>query len=483
MIIANVAAALPGERDLRLVDITIKEGKIAAIKEAKGLKAADRSNTDPALGTDEEILDAKGLLAFPGAIDPHVHFDEPGFTHREDFLHGSAEAARGGVTTVIDMPCTSLPPVTSPQALEEKLSIVKDRALIDFAFYGGINGKMKPEDIAGVVESLAPRVVGFKSYFISGMDSFPAVDEAQFTAAAKACTKAGRPLLLHAEDPDVVATATKERADIRGSQPHQWIDYYASRPMDAEVAAVLKALKLAGQYAKNIHIVHVGTAKAAIAVSERDGTCETCPHYLAFDESDFARFGATLKTAPPVKSPEQKALLWHLLAEGKIGFVASDHAGAPEYEKYTDDPLTAYGGIPGTGTLFPYLLSEGFFAKRLTLDRFLEATSGGAARRYGLWQAKGSLVPGKDADFVLVDPEHTTRLLPSTMMSKNSITPFAGMVLSGRIEGTFVRGTPVYASVRLAAAIGPQGHPILSNEAGMILAQPGFGKFLTWGYR
>jgi len=482
MIIANVAAALPGERDFRRVDIIVREGKIAAIREAKDLNAHGRS-TDPSQDASEEILDARALLAFPGAIDPHVHFDEPGFTHREDFLHGSAEAARGGVTTVIDMPCTSLPPVTSPQALEEKLSIVRDRALIDFAFYGGITGNMKPEDIPGVVEALASRVVGVKSYFISGMETFPAVDEAQFAAAVQACAKAGRPLLLHAEDPDVVAAATKERASRRGSQPPQWIDYYASRPMDAEIAAVLKALKLAGQYAKSVHIVHVGTAKAAIAVSERGATCETCPHYLAFDESDFTRFGAALKTAPPVKSPEQKALLWHLLAEGKIGFVSSDHAGAPEYEKYTDDPLTAYGGIPGTGTLFSYLLSEGLFAKRLTLDRFLEATSGGAARRYGLWQAKGSLLPSKDADIVLVDPEHTSRVVPSTMMSKSTITPFAGMVLSGRIEGTFVRGTPVYASVRLAAALGSQGRATLSNEAGMILVQPGFGKFLTWGYR
>jgi allantoinase len=482
MIIANAAAALPGERDFRLVDIFMKGGKIAAIKEAGTRVDPGGHSVDPSLSADEEILNAKGLLAFPGAIDPHVHFDEPGFTHREDFTHGSAEAARGGVTTVIDMPCTSIPPVTSPRALEEKLSIIKEKALVDFAFYGGINGHMIPEDISGVIESLAPRVVGFKAYFISGMDTFPAVDDSQFAAAAQACAREGRPLLLHAEDPDVIAEAIKERASIRGSQKHQWIDYYASRPMDAEVAAVLKALKLAGQYAKNIHIVHVGTAKAAAIVSEKGATCETCAHYLAFDETDFARLGASLKTAPPVKSPEQKALLWHLLAEGQIGFVTSDHAGAPEYEKYTDDPLTAYGGIPGTGTLFPYLLSEGLFAKRLTLDRFLEATSGGAARRYGLWQAKGSLQPGKDADFVLVDQNHTGRIVSSNMMSKSTITPFAGMVLSGRIEGTFVRGMPVYASIRLAAALGKKGDTIV-NEAGMILAQPGFGKFLTWGYR
>ncbi len=474
MIVRNVAAALPGERDFKRVDISIKNGKIEAIREAGA--------GGPAAETDE-TLDAQGLMAFPGAIDPHVHFDEPGFTHREDFLHGSAEAARGGVTTVIDMPCTSMPPITSVAALEKKLAVVRERALVDFAFYGGINGSMKIEDIPEVVRELSPTVVGFKSYFISGMDSFPAVDELQFAAAAKACATVGRPLLLHAEDPDVIAESEKDLAATRGPHRPEWRDYYASRPMDAEIAAVIKALKLAGQYAKYLHIVHVGTSKAATAAADKGATCETCAHYLAFDESDFSTLGAALKTAPPVKSPEQKALLWHLLAQGTINFATSDHAGAPDYEKFTDNPLTAYGGIPGTGTLFPYLLSEGLFAKRLTLERFLEVTSGGAARRYGLWQGKGSLIPGKDADFVLVDPKRTSCLTPETMFSKSSITPFADMRFAGQIEGTFVRGACVYASVRLAAALRIHREGAMSNAAGAICSSPGYGKFLTWGYR
>lgn len=478
MLILNAAAALPGEREFRLVDVRIQNGKILWIKEAgcAGTEDASRDVLD-------ERIDAKGLLMFPGAIDPHVHFDEPGFTHREDFLHGCAEAARGGVTTIIDMPCTSLPPVTTPHALEQKLSIVKEKALIDFAFYGGIPGSVSPETVPELVQALADRVVGFKCYFISGMDTFPAVHEAQFAAAAQACAKAGRPLLLHAEDPDVIEEASRERSLLRGDNPPQWIDYYASRPMEAEIAAVRKAVKLAGPYAKYLHIVHVGTARAVPAILEKGSTCETCPHYLAFDETDFARFGASLKTAPPVKSPEQKAILWKMLESGQINFVASDHAGAPDYEKNTGNPLTAYGGIPGTGTLFPYLLSEGLFAKRLSLERFLEVTSGAAACRYGLWQGKGSLQPGKDADFVLVDPERTSLLSPSHMMSKSTITPFASMRLSGRIEGTFVRGSCVYASSRLAASIGAKDEPILKNESGAILIKPGFGTFLTWGYR
>jgi dihydroorotase-like cyclic amidohydrolase len=342
---------------------------------------------------------------------------------------------------------------------------------------------MEQHDIPSIVHELAPRVVGFKSYFVSGMETFPALEEKAFATAIHACASEGRPLLLHAEDPEVIAEATRAHASSRTGPINQWSDYYATRPMDAEIAAVMKALKLAGQHTKFLHIVHIGTAMAAEMASEKGATGETCAHYLAFDESDFARLGASLKTAPPVKSPEQKALLWHELAQGHINFVASDHAGAPEYEKFTEDPLTAYGGIPGTGTLFPYTLSEGLFAKRLTLERFLEVTSGGAAKRYGLWHAKGSLHPGKDADIVLVDPNRTSCFSPAYMFSKNSITPFAEMRFAGNIEGTFVRGECVYASVRLAAALRAPRENTLSHETGVICAKPGFGKFLIWGYR
>ncbi|MCX8013908.1 MAG: amidohydrolase family protein, partial [Rectinema sp.] len=191
MLILNAVAALPGERDFRRITMRILNGKILWIREAGSAGTGDASSD-----VLDERIDAKGLLMFPGAIDPHVHFDEPGFTHREDFLHGCAEAARGGVTTIIDMPCTSLPPVISPHALEQKLSVVKEKALIDYAFYGGIPGSFPPEAIQELVCELAERVVGFKCYFISGMETFPAVNDAQFSAAAQACAKVSRPLLL-----------------------------------------------------------------------------------------------------------------------------------------------------------------------------------------------------------------------------------------------------------------------------------------------
>jgi dihydroorotase-like cyclic amidohydrolase len=218
-------------------------------------------------------------------------------------------------------------------------------------------------------------------------------------------------------------------------------------------------------------VVHVGTAAAAEAISAAGASCETCAHYLAFTSEDFPRLGAALKTAPPVKDAGDRDRLWELLATGNISFIASDHAPAPESEKNTGDPLTAYGGIPGAGTGFPYLLSEGYFSARLSLPRFLDAVALGAARRYGLDARKGSLEVGKDADFVLVDPADTTVVEGSKLFSLGRITPFEGLRLKGRVRATWVRGRPVYDFTR---GEGP-------SEA--IVAKPGYGKFLTWGYR
>jgi allantoinase len=472
MILRNTLAALPGENDFRKVDVVISQGKIREIVSA-GSARIDEG----------EIFEASGLMMFPGAIDAHVHFDEPGYTHREDFYHGSSEAARGGVTTVVDMPCTSIPPITDLKALETKREIVRNQAVVDYAFFGGINGSSSSEEMEKGIRELAQEVVGFKCYAISGMESFRAVTPSQFSMAISLCKDVGRPLLLHAEDPATIAKQMEKILARTDNSQNTWKDYCFSRPMEAEEKACELAIRLAGDAAEYLHVVHVGTARAAELVAAAKGSCETCAHYLAFDENDFERKGATLKTAPPVKATSQKALLWRLLADGTIAFMASDHAGAPDYEKFTDDPFTAYGGIPGTGTMFPYLLSEGLFAGRLDLPRFLDVSSQAAAKRYGLHKGKGAILPGLDADFVLVDPNSTSLVDPDSMYSKNRITAFAGMRLAGSIVATFVRGTCVYGN----GTGGPTPQRVKVGDfdrfAGrIILVSRGFGKFLTWGY-
>ncbi|MFQ3621507.1 MAG: amidohydrolase family protein, partial [Spirochaetales bacterium] len=327
LILQNVLAALAGEKDFQKVDVYIDGEKFSRIVRGGSLSEAGafasrqrgavmRNQTGSIPkggelpgGKEVQRLDGSGLWMFPGGIDPHVHLDEPGFTHREDFFHGTAEAARGGITTIIDMPCTSLPPVVSSDALKQKLSVVSRRAVVDYGFYGGIHGGMSQEEIQRTVEELKKDVLGFKCYFLSGMKTFPAVQLFQFRQAIAQCAQAKRPLLLHAEDPEVVTEATKKLEEERSNRPLEWKDYYRSRPMEAEVRACKKAVQAAGGEAPWLHVVHVGTAAAIEILAQAGASSETCPHYLIFDEGDFETLGAALKTAPPVKSQNQKEFL------------------------------------------------------------------------------------------------------------------------------------------------------------------------------
>jgi allantoinase len=367
------------------------------------------------------------------------------------------------VTTVIDMPCTALPPVIDLPALENKLAHVAKSAIVDFALYGGVSGHAAAASLDHAMADLAPKVVGFKCYFISGMDSFTRVSHDDFARIVAEGARLGRPILLHAEDLDYVTAATARVKAARGEARPEWADYCDSRPEAAELTAVASALALARGMEGGLHIVHVGTAAAAELAHAAGASCETCAHYLEFGREDFALKGAALKTAPVVKGGAEREKLWKLLAEGAIDFLASDHAPCTREEKETGNVWTAYGGIPGVGTGFPYLYSEGLVRKRLTLPRFLEATSGAAARRYGLSARKGSLEVGKDGDFVLLDPRASTKIQGERLLSKGKITPFEGMVLNGRVAATYLRGRIVY------------------NGEG-IVAEPGYGRFLTWGY-
>jgi len=261
-----------------------------------------------------------------------------------------------------------------------------------------------------------------------------------------------------------------------------WDDYVDSRPEAAEAVAVAAAIALARGRERSLHVVHVGTAEAAEALSAAGASCETCAPYLAFAREDFAAKGAFLKTAPPVKARGHAERLWALLAEGRIAYAASDHAPASPAEKRTGSVWTDYGGIPGVGTTLPYLFSEGYLAGRLTLGRFVDAVSGAAARRFGLASRKGSLEVGKDADFVLIDPKGSSALSGKGLYSKGKDTPFDGMVLRGAIRSTWVRGSLVYDAAAAAGGVSSRGAGAAHPELPGIVADEGSGRFLTWGY-
>jgi dihydroorotase-like cyclic amidohydrolase len=346
---------------------------------------------------------------------------------------------------------------------------VKNAAVVDYAFFGGVSGRSFDESIDRSMEELAPDVVGFKCYFISGMDSFTRLNHYQFAKAIEKAAHMDRPLLVHAEDYEYVAAATAELKNTRTDNAAEWEDYVLSRPEIAETTACASALALAAAHAKYLHVVHVGTPGAARLLHAGGASCETCPHYLEFSSADFSRLGSALKTAPPVKSPDSAGELWRLLSDGTIAFCASDHAPAPAYEKHTGNIWSDYGGIPGTGTIIPYLFSEGYSKGRLALSRFLKVIAEAQAKRYGLEARKGRIGLGMDADFFLLDPESTFIVQGSRLLSKGTITPFEGMRLKGKIKQTYVRGALVYDSD--------------TEDRGKtgIVVEPGYGRFTRWG--
>ncbi|MCD6440218.1 MAG: amidohydrolase family protein [Candidatus Marinimicrobia bacterium] len=443
MIIKNGSIAFSTRKDFQKLDLKIDQGKIVQIGE-------DFSG--------DNVTNAEGLLIFPGAIDPHVHFDEPGFTEREDFYHGSCAAISGGVTTVVDMPCTSIPPVINLENLKHKLAIVKQRSVVDFGFFGGVSGQCFDVDFRKNMTDLADYVLGYKTYFISGMESFARLGFAQLRQVLSVARELNRPVLLHAEDYEtVIAAEALEKA--KGSD---WVNYYHSRPEAAELIAIKNAVEIAAEVGADLHIVHVGTAAAAaLLASKAHITGETAPHYLEFSNADLKRIGGALKTAPVVKSPGNSDGLWQALIDGPLSFVASDHAPAPANQKNTGSAWDDYSGIPGTGTLFPYMYSEGLVKRKIRLDRFLKITAENAAGRYGLFDRKGSIAVGKDADLILVDPQADWMVAGRDFYSKGKITPFEGMTLQGRVVQTIIRGEVVY-----------------DFQTG-ICAKPGFGRFLT----
>jgi allantoinase len=398
---------------------------------------------------DEKIIDLDGNLVIPGGIDPHVHFNTPGFEERETFEAGSTFAAMGGITTVIDMPCTSLPPVTTLENLKIKLRAIGGRSHIDFALWGGVSGNCLIDKHwrQHMAELWSADIIGFKTYSLSGMATFTHLSPEEIKLVIETAGKIGALVGHHAEDAEIVLSKMKELIDSGRTDPKAYAD---SRPASAEIAAIERFIHGVSCYRASGHIVHISTGAGAemIGSAKRKGidiSGETCPHYLAFSEEDLIEQGSVLKTAPVVKTKDDSARLWKALSNGDLAFIASDHAPCPAKQKQTGSIWTDYGGISGTGTLLPYMYSEGFRKGRITLAQLVDLTSTNAAKRFGFYPKKGSFQAGSDADFVIIDERQTTTIHGKDFPSKGKLTPFENRQFAGKIVATYLRGSRIYS--------------------------------------
>jgi allantoinase len=404
-------------RGVERADIAIEGGRIAAV--------------GPNLPEDRDEVDASGLHVFPGGIDSHVHFNEPGRTEWETIAHGSAALAAGGCTAFIDMPLNNLPVTTDGPAFDGKLEAATRSSVVDFGLWGGLI----PRNLERLDELVERGVMGFKAFMCpSGIDEFPHCNRHVLREGMQRIASLGSVLLVHAEDPEHLH-------EPRGRTAR---DFVRSRPPDAEVDAIFRAIELAGETGCRLHIVHVSTAQGALLVQQArergvDVSCETCPHYLLYVEEDLERFGGLGKCAPPLRAAADREGLWRMLDEGTLPMVVSDHSPSTLPLKQGDDYSKLWGGISGCQSTRQLLLG-----RALPPETVAAVTSTNVARRFGL-AGKGEVAPGFDADLWLVDIDYDDVVRREDLLYLNQFSVHEGHRISGRTVMTIVRGEIVYA--------------------------------------
>lgn len=404
-------------------DIGIREGRIVALGENLAGSAANE-------------IDTSGLTIFPGVIDAHVHFNEPGRTDWEGFATGSRAAAAGGTTTVFDMPLNSHPPTIDGPSFDAKRAAAEAQSSVDFALWGGL----VPDNLDHL-ETLRDRgVVGLKAFMSdSGIDDFLAVDDRTLRAGMKRAAELGLIVAVHAESESMTRELT-QRALSTGTKSVR--DYLASRPVAAEIAAIRGAIDLAGETGCKLHIVHVSCGRSVALVAEARGrgvdvSCETCPHYLALNNEDMVALGAVAKCAPPLRAVEEQRELRRNLSS--VATIGSDHSPAPPALKQSANFFEVWGGISGCQHLLPLLCG----IDELSHSEIVRLTSRGVAERFGL-ERKGALEMGRDADFTLVDLASEETITIESLHYRHRQSPYVGRKLRARVARTVLRGQTIF---------------------------------------
>jgi allantoinase len=384
-----------------------------------------------------EIVEAGDSVVMPGLVDTHVHINAPGRSEWEGFRTATLAAAAGGVTTVVDMPLNSIPPTTTLAGLKTKLDTARDECFVDVGFWGGV----VPGNTAELAPMFAGGVVGFKCFLVpSGVDEFEHVTEEDLREAMPEITRLGALLIVHAELPGSI-TSGDGGADYRS--------FLESRPRAAENEAIELMIRLSREFDTRVHIVHLSSADAIPVLREAQAagvkiTAETCPHYLHFAAEDVPAGATEFKCCPPIRERDNREELWEGLRDGTIGLIVSDHSPCPGEMKRreTGDFMKAWGGIASLQLRLPVVWTE---ARRrgftlLDVTRWLCANP---ARQVGFETRKGSIAVGCDADLVIWNRDTQFPVNASSLHHRHKLTPYAGEVLSGVVEQTFLRGRKV----------------------------------------
>lgn len=396
----------------------------------------------PPEGTFDKTIDAHGALLLPGAIDCHVHFREPGMTHKATIDSESRAAVAGGVTSFIEMPNTS-PATTTIPLWREKCEIAQRDSLANYAFFLGAS----TDNFNVLCNADYTLIPGVKVFMGSSTGSLLVESD---NLLQRIFREVPALIAVHAEDNARIAERLKTiKARYADGMPIEM--HSAIRDVQACYQATERAVKLAEQFGTRLHICHITTAaelalldRRATSISEKRITSEVSPHHLLFTSGDYPRLGSRIKMNPAVKGMRDRIALRRALGSGVIDMVATDHAPHLLTEK-TGDALTALSGAPAVQFALPTLLS---LYDEATVERVY---CNAPAEVYRI-DRRGSLTPGNYADFTLIDATAPYEVTDADVLSPCGWTPLQGTTLRHRIRATYVNGQPAFTAASSAPA-------------------------------
>lgn len=423
--------------------LAVKDGVIVAVAEDARMPAARRT------------IDASGRYVIPGCIDSHVHFREPGYTHKEDWETGTAAAACGGVTTVFEMPNTD-PPTGTVAALKQKQELAGAKAYVDFGIYGLLD-ENNLDQLEPLIDAGA---AAFKCFMGNTFGNLPAPSDGAMLEGFEILARRGMRCTVHAENASIMA---RRQAQLEAAGRTDPLAHLAARPAICAIEAVGRAIAFAEWTGCRLHIAHKSSKDALYLVRDAkargvDVTVETCPQYLLLTTEDMKRQGGILRVNPPIREPGHGEALWDALRDGTIDMIATDHAPHTPEEKTRASIWKCDCGFPGVETQMKLMLTE-MNAGRMSLNDYVRWTARNPALAWGLYPQKGALQVGSDADIVIVDPECEQRIDQARLHSRSRISPWHGRLVKGAAVTTIVRGRIVMDNGELVGDKG-WGRPV-----------------------
>jgi dihydroorotase len=416
--------------------LAIENGKIFKIGKETQMPKAD------------EKINLRSLLVLPGLIDVHVHLRDEGKAYKEDFYTGTAAAAAGGMTTVLDMP-NNAPVTMSAETLKNRMQIAKRSTLVNVGFYSEF-----PNDLGEIKDIVAQGAIAFKLFMACQIGGLNIDDDKALQDAFKKVGDLGVPVAVHAEDRALLMAHEEEMKQAKRHDIAAFLKVHSER---AEVKAIERLLEISAQLDVHLHFCHVTTEDGLDAIikaknSGRTVTCEVTPNHLLLSNADVERCGQLVVMTPPLRSKSNIEALWNGITSGRVDVLGSDHAPHTLKEKSASSVWDVKVGVPGLETTLPLMLTM-VRKKHLSLTHLVRLLSEKPAEIFNL-KDRGHLEQGKKADLVAIDFNRKFRIDASEFHSKAKYSPYDGWEVQGRPVKTFANGRLIMDEQEIVAKAG-----------------------------